>query len=89
VGKRLLEAGFHAPTVYFPLVVDEALMIEPTETESLQTLEALAAAMERIAEEAVAGTSDAVEAPRTTPVARVDEARAARRLVPTVDHRAH
>jgi len=89
VGKRLLEAGFHAPTVYFPLVVDEALMIEPTETESLQTLEALAAAMERIAGEAVAGTSDAVEAPRTTPVARVDEARAARRLVPTVDHRAH
>src|SRR3954470_5200853 len=49
VAKRLLEEGFHAPTVYFPLIVDEALMIEPTETESLQTLEALAQAFERIA----------------------------------------
>ena len=48
VAKRLLEEGFHAPTVYFPLIVDEALMIEPTETESLQTLEALADAFERI-----------------------------------------
>ena len=54
VAKRLLEEGFHAPTVYFPLIVDEALMIEPTETESPQTLEALAAALERIAAEAVA-----------------------------------
>ena len=51
VAKRLLEEGFHAPTVYFPLIVDEALMIEPTETESLQTLEALADALERIAVE--------------------------------------
>ena len=52
VAKRLLEEGFHAPTVYFPLIVDEALMIEPTETESLQTLEALADALERIVPEA-------------------------------------
>ena len=52
VAKRLLEEGFHSPTVYFPLIVDEALMIEPTETESLQTLEALAAALERIAADA-------------------------------------
>ena len=52
VAKRLLEEGFHAPTVYFPLIVDEALMIEPTETESPQTLEALADALERIAAEA-------------------------------------
>ena len=52
VAKRLLEEGFHAPTVYFPLIVDEALMIEPTETESPQTLEALAEALERIAAEA-------------------------------------
>ena len=52
VAKRLLEEGFHAPTVYFPLIVDEALMIEPTETESLQTLEALAAALERIVADA-------------------------------------
>ena len=84
VAKRLLEEGFHAPTVYFPLIVDEALMVEPTETESLQTLEALAQAFERIA----AGEGDdAREAPRTAPVRRVDEARAARQLVPTWDAR--
>ena len=89
VAKRLLEEGFHAPTVYFPLVVEEALMIEPTETESLQTLEALASAMQRIAEEAAApgGPQAAHAAPRTTPVGRVDEARAARTLVPTFDAR--
>ncbi len=50
VAKALLDEGFHAPTVYFPLIVDEALMFEPTETESVQTLEALAQAIERIAE---------------------------------------
>ncbi|HZQ29312.1 MAG TPA: aminomethyl-transferring glycine dehydrogenase subunit GcvPB [Acidimicrobiales bacterium] len=81
VAKRLLEEGFHAPTVYFPLIVEEALMIEPTETESPQTLEDLAAALERIA----ADPSDAKDAPRTTPVGRVDEARAARQLIPTWD----
>ena len=86
VGKRLLEFGFHSPTVYFPLIVDEALMIEPTETESLQTLEALAEALETIAAEAAAG-APLSEAPRTTPVRRVDEARAARTLVPTFDAR--
>ena len=83
VAKRLLEEGFHAPTTYFPLIVEEALMIEPTETESLQTLEALASALQRIAE----SPEDAALAPRTTPVGRVDEARAARRLVPTFDAR--
>jgi glycine dehydrogenase subunit 2 len=85
VAKRLLEEGFHAPTVYFPLTVDEALMLEPTETESPQTLEALADALERIAHE---DASDVHDAPRTTPVSRVDEARAARRLIPTWDARA-
>jgi glycine dehydrogenase subunit 2 len=84
VAKRLLEEGFHAPTVYFPLVVEEALMIEPTETESPQTLEALADALVAIAAE----TGDAARAaPRSTPVGRVDEARAARRLIPTWDAR--
>src|SRR2546430_6737146 len=82
VAKRLLEEGFHAPTVYFPLIVDEALMIEPTETETPETLEALAAALERIAGE---DGAEAAQAPRTTPVGRVDEARAARTLVPTWD----
>jgi glycine dehydrogenase subunit 2 len=91
VAKRLLEEGFHSPTVYFPLIVDEALMFEPTETESLQTLQALAEALERIVCEADAEAEAGVEsrqaaqAPRTTPVRRVDEARAARRLVPTFD----
>jgi len=89
VAKRLLEEGFHAPTVYFPLIVDEALMIEPTETESPETLAALADALERIAREAVtAGEASAARAaPRSTPVGRVDEARAARRLIPTFDAR--
>ena len=87
VAKRLLEHGFHAPTVYFPLIVDEALMIEPTETESLQTLEALAAALEDIAAEAAIDPEAAPAAPRTTPVGRVDEARAARHLVATFDAR--
>jgi len=92
VAKRLLEEGFHAPTVYFPLIVDEAMMVEPTETESLQTLEALADALERIAAEAAtldkgSGGGEAAEAPRTTPIRRVDEARAARDLIPTFDAR--
>ena len=82
VGKRLLELGFHAPTVYFPLIVDEALMIEPTETESPQTVAALAEALL-----AIAADPEGVPAlaPRTTPVGRVDEARAARTLLPTWD----
>ncbi|HVA74864.1 MAG TPA: aminomethyl-transferring glycine dehydrogenase subunit GcvPB [Acidimicrobiales bacterium] len=82
VGKRLLEEGFHAPTVYFPLIVEEALMIEPTETESPQTLEALADALIRIAADP---PGEGAAAPRTTPVGRVDEARAARTLLPTWD----
>jgi glycine dehydrogenase subunit 2 len=89
VAKRLLELGFHAPTVYFPLIVHEALMIEPTETESPQTVAALAEALLDIAAEARADgdAATAHEAPRTTPVRRVDEARAARRLVVTYDQR--
>ena len=89
VAKRLLEEGFHAPTVYFPLIVEEALMIEPSETESLQTLEALAEALIRIAEAAATpeGADAAHAAPRNTPVGRVDEVRAARHLIPTWDAR--
>jgi glycine dehydrogenase subunit 2 len=84
VAKRLLEEGFHAPTIYFPLIVEEALMIEPTETESPQTVAALADALLRIAAD---DGDDAHQAPRTTPVSRVDEARAARVLIPTWDAR--
>jgi glycine dehydrogenase subunit 2 len=117
VAKGLLDLGFHAPTVAFPLIVDDALMFEPTETESLQTLEAFAQACEAVVAAAV--VSDPVEgpalatdpmtgieptgtgsgasvarapsaptaAPVRTPVGRVDEARAARRLVATFDDR--
>ena len=85
VAKALLEEGFHSPTVYFPLIVEEALMFEPTETESLQTLEALAEAVERIAQRAADDPDALHRAPQTTPVSRVDEARAARHLIPTED----
>jgi glycine dehydrogenase subunit 2 len=88
VAKRLLEEGFHSPTVYFPLIVEEALMIEPTETESPQTLEALAQSLELIAQEATAKPDGwMAEYPHRTPVRRVDEARAARTLIPTFDAR--
>ena len=85
VAKALMEEGFHAPTVYFPLIVDEALMFEPTETESLQTLEALAQAIERIAQRCVDDPDGLHHAPQTTPVSRLDEARAARHLIATED----
>ncbi|MGQ9558964.1 MAG: aminomethyl-transferring glycine dehydrogenase subunit GcvPB [Candidatus Oleimicrobiaceae bacterium] len=78
IAKRLLDLGFHAPTVYFPLIVHEALMIEPTETESKQTLDAFAEAMLQIAREAEQDPDLVGRAPQTTPVSRLDEARAAR-----------
>lgn len=79
VAKGLLERGFHAPTVYFPLIVEEALMIEPTETEDVETLEAFAQAMLEIARQETA--EDLHQAPRHLPVSRLDEALAARRPV--------
>jgi glycine dehydrogenase subunit 2 len=85
VAKALLDEGFHSPTVYFPLIVEEALMFEPTETESVQTLEALAEAIERIAARAATDPDWLHHAPHNTPVSRVDEARAARRLLATAD----
>ncbi len=85
VAKALMDEGFHAPTVYFPLIVDEALMFEPTETESPQTLEALAVALESIAQRAASDPAPLHSAPHHTPVSRVDEARAARRLIATED----
>lgn len=78
VAKRLIELGFHPPTIYFPLVVPEALMIEPTETESRQTLDAFAEALNEVAREALQDPGLLQAAPRNMPVARVDEARAAR-----------
>ncbi len=81
VAKRLLDFGVHAPTVYFPLIVEEALMIEPTETETLDRLDHFAEAMEQIAREAVESPDLLHGAPHTAPVQRLDEGRAARELV--------
>jgi glycine dehydrogenase subunit 2 len=80
VAKRLLDFGVHAPTVYFPLIVEEALMIEPTETETLDRLDHFADAMERIATEAREHPERLHDAPLSTPVRRLDEGRAAREL---------
>lgn len=76
IAKRLLDHGVHPPTVYFPLIVDEAIMIEPTETESLETLDRFADAMLEIAAEASRDPHLLHDAPVTTPVRRLDEARA-------------
>ncbi len=83
VAKALLDEGFHAPTVYFPLIVEEALMIEPTETESPETVEAIAAALNRIAERATVDAEAVHHAPHATPVSRPDDALAARKPVLT------
>ncbi len=81
VSKRLMDFGFHPPTNYFPLIVPEALMIEPTETESRETLDAFTAAMTEIAEEALSRPEVLRAAPHKTPVRRLDELRAAREPV--------
>ncbi len=80
IAKRMIDLGFHPSTVYFPLVVDEAMMVEPTETESQETLDAFAEAMLQVAREAEATPDLLHEAPVTTPVRRLDEVRAAREL---------
>lgn len=80
VAKRLLDYGYHPPTVYFPLIVKEALMIEPTETESKETLDNFIDAMIKIAKEAESNPELLKEAPHNAPVRRVDEVRAARNL---------
>ena len=83
VSKRLLDYGFHPPTNYFPLIVPEALMIEPTETESKPTLDAFVAAMRTIAQEARSNPELLRSAPHVTPIGRLDEVKAARQLVLT------
>jgi glycine dehydrogenase subunit 2 len=79
IAKRLMDKGFHPPTIYFPLVVAGALMIEPTETESLETLDQFIAAMREIAEEAASAPETVTSAPTTPKLGRLDEVRAARR----------
>ncbi len=81
LAKRLLDHGVHPPTVYFPLLVEEALLIEPTETETKETLDRFAAVIAEILREARADPEIAQGAPYTTPVRRLDEAAAARRPV--------
>ncbi len=78
IAKRLLDYGFHAPTMYFPLIVKEALMIEPTETETRETLDAFIQALIDIDREVTDNPGLVLQAPHTAPVSRLDEARAAR-----------
>ena len=78
ISKRMIDYGVHPPTMYFPLIVEEALMVEPTETESKETLDAFIEVMIAIAREVEESPELLHEAPHVTPVGRLDEARAAR-----------
>lgn len=86
LAKRLLDFGYHAPTVYFPLIVEEAIMIEPTETESRETLDEFANALIGICREAAENPDLLHHAPHTTPVGRLDETTAARKPVVKWQH---
>jgi glycine dehydrogenase subunit 2 len=81
VAKRLMDFGFHPPTIYFPLLVEEALMVEPTETEPREELDAFADAMLAIAREAAEDPEVLRTAPHTTLVGRLDEVRAVKQPV--------
>ncbi|MDP8267468.1 MAG: aminomethyl-transferring glycine dehydrogenase subunit GcvPB, partial [Candidatus Tenebribacter davisii] len=80
IAKRILDKGYHAPTIYFPLIVHEAMMIEPTETESMETLDDFIAAMIEIARECEEDPELLKNAPLNTPVRRVDDTLAVRQL---------
>jgi glycine dehydrogenase subunit 2 len=81
IAKRLIDFQIHPPTIYFPLIVDEAIMVEPTEAESKATLDHFAAVMRQIAREAVETPNVVLEAPHTQVVGRLDEVTAARKPV--------
>jgi glycine dehydrogenase subunit 2 len=81
IAKRLLDYGFHAPTIYFPLLFHQAIMIEPTETESKETLDGFIEIMRHIAAEALSDPESLKTAPHTTPVRRLDETTAARQPI--------
>jgi glycine dehydrogenase subunit 2 len=81
IAKRMIDYGYHPPTIYFPLVVDEALMIEPTESETKETLDAFCEAMLKIAHEAETQPELLRDAPHDAPLRRLDEATAARKPV--------
>lgn len=78
IAKRLLDYGYHAPTIYFPLLFHQSIMIEPTETESKETLDEFIAVMKKVAKEAIENPDVVKSAPHTTPVRRLDETTAAR-----------
>jgi len=78
IAKRLIDYGYHPPTIYFPLIVDEGMLIEPTETETIETLDAFADALVAIAAEAGSNPQLVLDAPHDAPVRRLDEATAAR-----------
>jgi glycine dehydrogenase subunit 2 len=80
IAKTLLDMGYHAPTVYFPLIVEEAMMIEPTETESKESLDSFIEAMLQIAKKAEENSNFLKNSPSTTPVGRLDEVKANREL---------
>ena len=80
VAKALLDEGFHAPTMYFPLIVDEALMIEPTETESVEEIDRYASTLNRITEKAVKNPSSVKGCPMNTSISRLDEVKASHPL---------
>ena len=84
VAKRLLDYGYHAPTIYFPLLFHESLMIEPTESESIDTIDGFIEVMRRIAEEAATDPELVKSAPHSTPIGRVDDVLAAKRPTLTV-----
>jgi glycine dehydrogenase subunit 2 len=79
IGKYLIDKGFHPPTIYFPLIIKEALMIEPTETESKESIDAFIETMIEIARLSEENPSLVKQAPINMPIRRLDEARAARR----------
>ncbi|MCK7486314.1 MAG: hypothetical protein MZU97_12745 [Bacillus subtilis] len=79
----MLDYGFHAPTIYFPLLFHQSIMIEPTETESKQTLDEFIAIMKKVAEEAKTDPELLKRAPTTTPVTRIDEVYAAKKMILT------
>mgnify|MGYP001436184026 FL=1 len=83
IAKKLLDEGFHAPTMYFPLIVEEALMIEPTESESKETIDQFIECMIKISELSENNPSEILNAPINLPVERLDEALAARNPVLT------
>jgi len=89
VAKRLMDYGFHPPTIYFPLIVPEALMIEPTETEAKETLDAFCEAMLAIAGEAAEEPELLKDAPHDRPVRRLDEVRAAKRAIVKYGYERH